>query len=159
MKSPKIITYTDVEKKTFPKDGVLVGGCFDLLHYGHISFLESAKEMGDPLIVALESDEFIVAHKKRTPVHTQQQRAHILAALSVVDVVVKLPFFTKNSDYTELVMKVHPSIIAVTEGDPHIELKRVHAEKYGARVEVVTNLIEGLSSQKILSKFIQQLSD
>src|SRR6266403_2209747 len=51
---------------------VLVGGCFDIIHFGHIQFLQKAKEAGDYLIVALEPDERIINYKKRTPIHTQQ---------------------------------------------------------------------------------------
>ena len=50
---------------------VLVGGCFDLLHYGHIEFLKNAKKQGEYLIVALEPDEAIVNYKKRQPIHNQ----------------------------------------------------------------------------------------
>ena len=62
-----IITYADLEKSNAvfkDKKIVLVGGCFDLIHYGHLKFLEAAKEQGDFLIVALESDEFIKKHKR-----------------------------------------------------------------------------------------------
>ena len=70
------------------KKRVLVGGCFDILHFGHATFLQKAREAGDVLIILLESDEFIVQIKKKKPVHIQQQRAEILSALGYVDYVV-----------------------------------------------------------------------
>ena len=54
---------------------VLVGGCFDFIHFGHISFLKQAKASGDYLIVALESDENVrLAKGDARPIHTQEQR-------------------------------------------------------------------------------------
>lgn len=60
----------NIAKELTGKKIVLVGGCFDLLHYGHFTFLKNAKKEGDVLVVALESDEFILNQKKRKPVHT-----------------------------------------------------------------------------------------
>ncbi|MBI3343244.1 adenylyltransferase/cytidyltransferase family protein, partial [Candidatus Gottesmanbacteria bacterium] len=58
---------------------ILVGGCFDLLHYGHIRFLEEAKKLGDHLVVALESDENVRRMKgEGRPIHTQAQRKEML---------------------------------------------------------------------------------
>ena len=54
---------------------VLVGGCFDILHFGHLMFLKNAKEEGKVLVVLLESDEFIKKFKHREPVHKQNERA------------------------------------------------------------------------------------
>ena len=60
---------------------VLVGGCFDLLHYGHIAFLKEAKKHGDYLIVLLESDENVRRLKgEGRPFHTQKQRKEMLAS-------------------------------------------------------------------------------
>ena len=63
----------------------LVGGCFDLLHFGHLSFLKAAKELADILIICLEPDTTIQRMKKAAPIHTQKQRAEILAELICVD--------------------------------------------------------------------------
>src|SRR5579872_1192323 len=79
---------------------VLVGGCFDLLHIGHITFLEDAKKQGDLLIVLLESDETITALKgNKRPINSQKIRAKILTALSAVDFVILLEPHMKNEDY------------------------------------------------------------
>ena len=94
---------------------VLVGGCFDILHYGHISFLEKAKSLGDCLIVALESDENVKKLKgPGRPIHTQKQRAGMLKELKCVDEVILLP---PIPDYERLVQKIEPDIIAITQGD------------------------------------------
>ncbi len=128
-----------------------MGGCFDLLHYGHIRFLEEARLKGQSLTVALEADEMILKSKKRHPVHTQVQRAAILAALRSVDCVLLLPLLTSFEEYFSLVKDVSPSLIAVTQGDPQSENKRKQADACGAAVEVVVPQIEGFSSSRILT--------
>jgi rfaE bifunctional protein nucleotidyltransferase chain/domain len=100
---------------------VLVGGCFDLLHKGHISFLKKAKKAGDKLVVLLESDEKIKKLKGESrPVQIQEVRAKALSGLGFVDEIIKLPFMDSDKDYDELVKKIKPDIIAVTEGYPGI---------------------------------------
>ena len=97
---------------------VLVGGCFDILHYGHIYFLKKAKNLGDTLIVALESDENTRKLKgPKRPIHTQKRRAEILKSLKFVDEVILLPPMKSDSDYEKLVRRVNPDIIAVTYDD------------------------------------------
>lgn len=151
-----IISYSDIEaylpifknKKT-----ILAGGCFDLIHFGHLKFLEAAKEQGDYLIVVLESDDFIKIHKRKLQVHLQNERAEILSKLNMVDLVILLPLFKTSNDYFELVKKISPSIIAVTEGDKQIENKRKQAKLVGAEVkEVVTNL-KNFSTRNIAKVF------
>ncbi|MCX6792059.1 MAG: adenylyltransferase/cytidyltransferase family protein [Candidatus Gottesmanbacteria bacterium] len=92
---------------------VLVGGCFDLLHYGHINFLKQAKSRGDWLVVALESDENVKRMKGNArPIHIQAQRKEMLEALSFIDEVISLPPMHNDRDYFELVRKIRPAIIA-----------------------------------------------
>ena len=97
---------------------VLVGGCFDILHYGHIYFLKRAKKLGDMLVVALESDENTRKLKgPKRPIHTQKQRAEMLKSLRFVDKVITLPPMKSDLDYKKLVHRVNPDIIAITDGD------------------------------------------
>jgi len=117
---------------------VLVGGCFDILHWGHISFLKKAKKLGNCLIVALESDENTKRLKGLTrPIHTQKQRAEILKSLRFVDkVILLLPL----PDYQKLVEEVKPQIMAVTQGDPLIKNKKKLAKLVGAKVVVIPKI-------------------
>lgn len=128
----------------------LVGGCFDILHYGHLMFLQKAKKTGDVLMIALESDEFIKKRKQRDPVHTQQQRAEILAGLSVVDTVIKLSYFATHEEYFYMVKKIHPDVIAVTAGDSQLKLKAKYAAAVGASLQVVCPLITDSSTSNII---------
>ncbi len=117
---------------------VLAGGCFDILHIGHVRFLSEAKKMGDYLVVLLESDQKVRKLKgKNRPIFTQEIRAEMLSALNCVDLVVLLPTIENDSDYMSLVMKIKPNIIAVTENDARIEKKRYQAETVGGELRVI----------------------
>src|SRR3989344_4617403 len=127
---------------------VLVGGCFDLLHYGHIRFLEEAKELGDTLIVALESDENVRKMKgDGRPIHSQEQRKAMLEALSSVDEVISLPPMNNHQEYYDLVTKVAPQVIAITEGDPLESNKREQATKAAAELIVIPKIPTPSTSQ------------
>jgi FAD synthetase len=128
---------------------VLAGGCFDILHYGHIQFLNKSYIDGYVMAIALESDEFIAKNKGRNPIHNQEQRKTILESLRVVDWVIQLPYFTKNEYYQKLVEVLQPKIIAVSENDPQLKNKKSQASKVRATVVTVTPIISGLSSSRI----------
>ena len=155
-KKALIVKYQEIQEvKNFFKDKrtVLAGGCFDLIHYGHLKFLEKAKEQGDFLIIALEPDEFIKKHKRKLPVHHQSERAEILANLNMVDMIVLLPLFETNNDYFKLVKKISPSIIAVTEGDKQLENKKKQAREIGIEVKEVVSNLKNFSTRNIAKIF------
>lgn len=127
---------------------VLVGGCFDLLHYGHIRFLEEAKKLGNWLVVALESDENVRRMKgEGRPIHNQQQRKAMLEALSCVNEVIALPPMNNHQDYYDLVTRVRPQVIAITEGDPLETNKREQAAKAAAQLVVIPKIPTPSTSQ------------
>lgn len=130
---------------------VLVGGCFDVLHPGHIVFLQKAKKAGSHLLVLLESDQKIRQLKGAgRPVHTQKERAKNLSAIKAVDFIVCLPWLKSDSEYDELISKIKPDIIAATKGDTGIEHKKRIAKKVGAKLVYVTKKIGQYSTSKIL---------
>ena len=127
---------------------VLVGGCFDLLHYGHIAFLQQAKAYGNWLVVALESDENVRRMKGESrPIHSQSQRQEMLKSLKFVDEIIMLPTLTADKEYFDLVHKVKPQVIAVTEGDPILEKKKQQASEVGAEVVVIPKVHTPSTSQ------------
>jgi rfaE bifunctional protein nucleotidyltransferase chain/domain len=129
---------------------VLAGGCFDLLHFGHIHFLKQAKSYGDWLMVALESDEN-VRHMKgdARPIHTQTQRKEMLESLSFVDEVIALPPMRADLDYCQLVRNIKPAVIAITEGDSAKVKKTQQANEVGAKLVVIPK-IRTLSTSQLV---------
>lgn len=137
------------EKRT-----VLVGGCFDLLHFGHISFLQTAKRLGTYLIIALESDENVQYTKGPSrPIHTQSQRKTMLEALSCVDEIIELPPMKSDNEYVDLVNNIHPDIIAITGGDPIKAKKAIQAKNIGAQLVEIPKIYTPSTSQ--LAKLLE----
>lgn len=128
---------------------VLVGGCFDVLHFGHIEFLKAAKAEGDYLVVALEPDDRILKYKRRKPAHTQKERAHILSVIRFVDKVVLLPVLNGFEEYLKLVKDINPNVIAITGDDPQFENKQRQAEVINGTLKIVISRLEGFSSSAI----------
>jgi len=135
---------------------VLVGGCFDVVHLGHIIFLEKAKKEGEVLIVLLESDENIKKIKgENRPINNQENRAVFLTKLKMVDYVIKLPKIKNDEDYLKIVKEIQPSIIAVSESDSNIINKKYQARQVGAKIVKVTNLIPHQSTSRIIEIITQ----
>ena len=101
-------------------------------------------------MVALESDEFIKKYKRKEPIHSQNERAEILAALGMVNMVVLLPLLAGDADYFTMVKKISPAVVAVTEGDHNMEKKKEQMRQLGGRVKVVTPPILKYSTKKII---------
>jgi rfaE bifunctional protein nucleotidyltransferase chain/domain len=128
---------------------VLVGGCFDIIHYGHIHFLKNARALGDYLVVALESDKNIKRLKgKSRPIHDQKKRREMLESLTFVDEVIILGDKMTDKDYQNLVKKVKPQVIAVTSGDPILGKKQKQAKDIGAELVEISK-IEAPSTSEI----------
>lgn len=133
---------------------VLVGGCFDILHPGHIIFLEKAKKVGDYLVVLLESDKKVRILKGiNRPVHNQKDRAKVLSAIKYVDLIIPLPFLEKDQDYDQIIAKISPDVIATTQGALDNHFKKRSAKKVGAKLKFVTKMIGNHSSSKIINHY------
>lgn len=127
---------------------VLVGGCFDILHYGHVYFLKHAKALGDYLVVALESDKNIKRLKgEKRPIHGQNQRREMLMSLNFVDEVMILKDKMTDQDYMNLVDKVRPCTIAVTADDPILVKKQKQAESIGAELVKIPKINAASTTQ------------
>src|ERR1043165_7376311 len=96
---------------------VFTNGCFDLLHVGHVRYLQAARKLGDALVVALNSDASVRALKgENRPINSEQDRAEVLAALDCVDFITIFP----DERVTTLVREVRPQIY-VKGGDYTVE--------------------------------------
>jgi len=137
---------------------VLVGGCFDILHAGHIRFLEKAKEQGGHLFVMLESDGNIKKYKGPSrPINAQKDRAEILNALSCVDTVILLPTLTDNNAYDKMILALKPAIIATTIGDPNRSHKERQANLIHGKVVDVTGRIADASTTRLTQLLSKEL--
>ncbi len=142
--------------KSEKKSIVLAGGCFDLLHIGHIKFLEKAKKKGDCLFILLESDESVKKLKgNKKPINSQEDRAQILASINFIDFIILLSGIKTSSEYDYMVQKIHPDIIAVTQNDSAISHKKRQARKINAKVVSVIDRLEDKSTTR-LAKLISQ---
>lgn len=130
----------------------LVGGCFDILHPGHVIFLAKAKLQADFLIILLESDQKVRQLKgANRPVHFQKGRARLLSALGSTDLVVMLPYMDQAKEYDALIQKIKPDVIATTLGDPESHYKKRSAKMVGAKLKYVTRIIGNHSSSRVLT--------
>jgi len=133
------------ELKKRGKKVVFTNGCFDILHVGHVKYLEEAKSYGDVLILGLNSDESVSRLKGPTrPVNTEDDRAYILASLEAVDYVVK---FYDDTPY-ELIKAVQPHIL-VKGGD--YEGKEVVGQDIADELRLV-DFVDGKSTTKTIAK-------
>jgi len=114
---------------------VFANGCFELLHVGHIRYLEAAKEEGDILVVAVNSDESMRLIKpERKPVNPDVERFEIIAAIGAVDYVVPLRERTPHSLIDLLRPDIHTKGTDYTlDRIPEREL----VESYGGKVKIV----------------------
>jgi D-beta-D-heptose 7-phosphate kinase / D-beta-D-heptose 1-phosphate adenosyltransferase len=146
----KILDYTDLSEKleqyhSQNKKICFTNGCFDILHPGHISYLNQAKKMGDVLIVGLNSDCSVKKIKGESrPINNQRDRATMLSALESVDVVT---IFTEETPY-ELIRKIKPDVL-VKGGDYAPE--QIVGREFAKETRVIP-FLKGYSTTKIISK-------
>ncbi len=145
IKSLEEIKMLSEELKRRGKRVVFTNGCFDILHVGHVKYLEEAKSYGDVLILGLNSDESVSRLKGPSrPVNTEDDRAYILASLEAVDYVVK---FYEDTPY-ELIKAIQPHIL-VKGGD--YEGKNVIGQDIADELRLV-NFVEGKSTTKTIER-------
>jgi len=130
---------------------VLTNGCFDILHTGHVRYLQQARECGDALLVAVNSDASVRELKGPTrPLNGELDRAEVLAALRCVD---HVAIFT-GKRVTEVISKLRPSIYA-KGGDYTVETldpgERAALEEVGAEIRLL-QLVPGRSTTSLLQK-------
>ena len=133
------------ELKNNDKKIVFTNGCFDILHIGHVKYLEKAKNFGDILILGLNSDDSTHRLKgKNRPINTQDDRAYILASLEVVDYVV---IFNEDTPL-DLIKLIKPDVL-VKGGD--YEGKEVVGEDIAKELKLV-QFIDGKNTTKTIER-------
>lgn len=131
---------------------VFTNGCFDILHLGHIDYLEKARSLGNRLIIGLNSDSSVTKLKGTgRPLYQQEARARILAALEFVDIVI---MFDQETPY-DLINHIKPDILV--KGNDYLLENIIGADivkSKGGKV-VTINLVEGYSTSALIEKINQ----
>ena len=128
---------------------VFTNGCFDLLHAGHVRYLNRAKKLGDVLIIGLNADSSVAGLKPGRPVNSQKHRAEVLAGLAAVDYIV---IFSEKTPYN-LIKTVRPDLL-VKGGDWNKE------DIVGSDIAKETRslaYIKGLSTTKTIEKILRSV--
>ena len=130
---------------------VMANGCFDVLHVGHIRYLQAAKQLGGKLIVAVNADDSVRGLKgEGRPVMPDRERAEILAALEAVDAIVIFP----ERDVRALLSEIRPDVQAKgTDYTADSVPERDVVTSYGGRVAIV-----GDPKDHSATEIIQQIS-
>jgi D-beta-D-heptose 7-phosphate kinase / D-beta-D-heptose 1-phosphate adenosyltransferase len=133
---------------------VMTNGCFDILHAGHVHYLEQAKQHGDLLIVAVNDDASVKQLKGAgRPVNSLEKRMVVLSGLGAVDWVVAF-----SEDTPERLIKAVTPDVLVKGGDYKVEeiAGSDHVLKNGGKVEIL-GFVEGLSTTSLINKIHQDL--
>lgn len=154
LSQPRVLNSITLEStlKTYRSQGkkiVFTNGCFDLLHVGHITYLEEAKKLGDVLIVGINTDESVKRLKGPTrPVQNESDRCQILAALKSVDHTILFPEDTPLN----LIKGVKPDVL-VKGGDwkPEQIVGSEFVLALGGKV-LSLNFVTGKSTTNIIEK-------
>ncbi|TLM66178.1 MAG: bifunctional D-glycero-beta-D-manno-heptose-7-phosphate kinase/D-glycero-beta-D-manno-heptose 1-phosphate adenylyltransferase HldE [Deltaproteobacteria bacterium] len=131
---------------------VFTNGCFDLLHVGHVKYLQAARKLGDLLVLGLNSDASIRRLKgEKRPLIGEDERAHILAALDCIDFVV---IFDEDTPL-ELIGTLRPDILVKgADYTPEGVVGKDLVESWGGRVELI-DFVDGKSTTNIIDKILQ----
>jgi len=138
-----------LDRATLPGKVIFTNGCFDILHVGHVTYLEQAKGLGDTLVVGLNSDNSVKQLKgDRRPINSWQDRATVLSALSSVDLVIGFDEETP----LQLIQSLRPDVIT-KGGDYKIEemIGKSVVESYGGEV-IILPYVQGYSTTEILDR-------
>ncbi|GBE05227.1 MAG TPA: D-glycero-beta-D-manno-heptose 1-phosphate adenylyltransferase [Nitrospirae bacterium] len=138
------------ELKERDKKIVFTNGCFDILHIGHVRYLEEARGMGDVLIIGLNSDNSVSGIKPERPVTPEAQRAEILSALNAVDYIT---VFDEETPY-ELIKEIGPDILV--KGADWKE-EDIVGRDIAKEVRTIP-FVQGISTSEIIKK-IQKIQD
>lgn len=134
---------------------VFTNGCFDLLHAGHVKYLQAARRLGDLLILGLNSDASVRRLKgPKRPLINEEERGHILAALDCIDYVC---LFDEDTPL-ELITALKPQVLV--KGSDYTADNVVGkdlVESYGGRVELIP-FVDGKSTTNIIEKVLERYS-
>lgn len=143
------------ELKASGKTVVFTNGCFDILHCGHVAYLNFAREQGDALILGMNSDASVKRNKgEDRPINCEQDRAEVLAALECIDYVVLFD----EDEPAALIGQLLPDVLVKGEDWAHYVSGREAVEAAGGRV-VLAKMVAGRSTTGTIEKVLKVYGD
>lgn len=148
----KLLSYGETDRIRSENNGkkiVFTNGCFDILHIGHIRYLEQASKLGDVLVIGVNSDASVQRLKgEGRPVNPQEERAELLASLTFVDYVI---IFSEDTPY-ELIRQIRPEVLVKgSDYRPEEVIGADLVEGYGGRLELLP-FVEGKSTTHLIER-------
>lgn len=150
MENRKLLPLADLLKKLemHKQQGrkiVFTNGCFDILHKGHVAYLQRAKQLGDILVLGLNSDRSVrILKGPQRPLNNEEDRAFVLAGLEAIDYVV---IFDEDTPH-EILSQIRPHVL-VKGGDYRIE--EVVGAEFAAET-VLIDFVKGYSTTSLINK-------
>lgn len=156
MHAPKILTAEQMRAErdqlvTAGKTLVFTNGCFDILHRGHVTYMEFARNQGDALVVGVNSDASVKRNKgDLRPINGEEDRAWVLASLRSVDYVV----IFDAKEPKELIAQILPQVLVKGKDWAHYVSGREVVEAHGGKV-VLADLVAGKSTTGTIEKVLK----
>lgn len=156
IEEPKLLTVNEMRKErdrlvSLGKTLVFTNGCFDILHRGHVEYMTFARQQGDALVVALNSDASVKKNKGNDrPINTQGDRAYVLGSLRAVDYVV----IFEEQEPRNLIEKILPQVLVKGKDWAHYVSGREVVEANGGKV-VLADMVAGLSTTNTIERVVQ----
>ena len=129
---------------------VFTNGCFDILHRGHVTYLEFARAQGDGLVIGLNADASVSRSKPGRPINCQEDRAFVLSALRCVDGVILF----EEDEPKALIEKVLPHVLVKGRDWAHYVSGREIVEANGGEV-VLADMVEGRSTTNTIDRVLK----
>ena len=154
--SPKILTVEEMRKErdrlvAAGKQLVFTNGCFDILHRGHVTYLTFARNQGDALVVAVNTDASVKQNKgDDRPINNEEDRATVLGSLRAVDYVILFG----DKEPKDVIAKILPQVLVKGKDWAHYVSGREVVEANGGKV-VLADMVEGRSTTSTIEKIVK----
>jgi D-beta-D-heptose 7-phosphate kinase/D-beta-D-heptose 1-phosphate adenosyltransferase len=147
--TPEVLRHEMESRRRLGMRVAFTNGCFDVVHAGHVTYLQEARAQADLLVVGLNSDASVRALKgKNRPIHSEMARAQVLAGLQAVDY---LSIFEESTPIS-LIQALRPDVLVKGADYPKDEVVGADfVESYGGRVHLAP-FNEGFSTTRILQR-------
>ncbi len=133
---------------------VMVSGCFDILHGGHVEFFRQAKSLGDHLTVCVASDDVLMSYKGKKSSLPMLHKVRLIESIDCVDKVITSSDLDNVLDFATYARQNKPDIVAVTTDDMNADAKETFCDEIGASLVVLPKSIDiaSISTSELISK-------